>query len=207
MKTFFRILPWAALSALLVYLVLLPKGTESEQRERMVTNHSILKEMESLGKLELVKYNFKEITELTDISETYFNLFKLGPDQKIALISEGEAVGCIDLTLLGESDISNLSDTLYLRLPRPEICYYKLDLDNTRIYSLQTNYFEDDAEFIQEAYKQAEEEIRSAALRSGIIDQTRSNAELVLRPMLERLSGKVVIIQHGLDTHLPEPAK
>jgi hypothetical protein len=207
MKTFFRILPWAALSALLVYLVLLPKGSENVQEERMITNHSILKEMESMVKLELVRYNFKEITELTDISETYFNLFKLGPDQKIALISEGEAVGCIDLTLLGESDISNLSDTVYLRLPNPEICYYKLDMDNTRIYSLQTNYFEDDAEFIQEAYKQAEQEIRSAALRSGILDQTRNNAELVLRPMLEQMSGKVVIIQHGLDTKLPEPVK
>lgn len=190
---------------LLVYVVYTAQN-DTQEPERIITNDVILKEIESLGKMELVKYNFKEITELIDISETYFNLFKLGPDQKIALISEGQAVGCIDLAGLQSDDITQEGDTIYIRLPRPEICYYKLDLNKTRIYSLQTNPFENDSEFIEQAYKQAEKEIKQAAIRSGILRQTRNNADLILKPMLETITKKVVIIQHSMDTPLPTPS-
>lgn len=203
MKVFFRLLPWIALVALLAYLWQIQRNSLSPVPQQVVNHNTLLKEMETLGKMELVKYNFKEITELTDISETYFNLFKLGPDQKIALISEGQAVGCVDLTRVQESDMRTVEDTLYIRLPNPEICYYKLDLENTRIYSLQTNPFEDDSEFIQEAYTQAEREIREAALRSGILGQTKSNATLVLTPIFEQLSGKPVVVQFGMNQPLP----
>lgn len=204
MRSFSNILPWVVVLILLIFLMT-RMLKESNQPERIVTSDTILKEIESLGKMELVKYNFKEITELTDVSETYLNLFKLGPDQKIALISEGQAVGCIDLTILTDKDLMVEGDTMFIRLPRPEICYYKLDMERTRIYSLQTNPFEDDSKFIQDAYKHAEREIRQAAMRSGILDQTRTNAELVLKPFLENVSGKHVVIQFGLDMTLPQP--
>ena len=203
MKSFSRILPWVLVAAMLMFILLRLNSGAGDEPSRIIQNNVVLKEMEAMGKVELVKYNFKEITEVTDIAETYFDLFKLGPDQKIALISEGQAVGCIDLARLQAHDILIEGDTMHIRLPPPEICYYKLDLQRTRIYSLQTNPFEDNDDFIEEAYRQAEKEIHEAALNSGILDQTRTNAEMVLVPMLEKMTGKTVVVQFGLQGRLP----
>lgn len=201
MNSVFRIIPWIAVVLLAILLLL--SRQEKPATGTIVNRTAVLQEIEALGKMELVRYNFREITEITEISETYFNLFKIGPDQKIALISTGEAVGCIDLTRLQERDITGEGDTLVITLPPPEICYYKLDMDKTRIYNLETNFMKDEKKFIQEAYKQAEDEIRQSALNSGILDQTRTNAELMLKPVFEQISGKTVILRFKMDTILP----
>ena len=183
------IIPWA----LLLFFVITQNLDEKKRSEAYSNNTAILNEVEALGKLELVKYNFKEITELEELSKKYFKVFQLGPDSKIALISEGQAVGCIDLERIDLEDIQIQSDTVYITLPQPELCYYKLDLAKSRIYSLQTNPLKDERAFIDKAYKNAEEEIRNAALNSGILTQTTVNAKIILKPFLENVSGKVVV--------------
>lgn len=187
-----KLLPWLIIIMLGIWGYVTYK---SDQKVETIVNRSaVLQKIEALGKLELVRYNFKEITEVTEMSKEYFHLFKLGRDSKIALISEGQAVGCIDLTKIKEEDIVMDNDTLYITLPEPEICYYKLDMENTRIYSLQTNPLKDDKKFIQKAYKHAEREIKASALNSGILEQTQTNAELILKPLLEGISGRKVIL-------------
>ncbi len=203
-KELLRVLPWVLL---LVIVFWWWQTDKADQSAKTILNTSvILKEVEELGRFELVQYNFKEITELTQVSKEYFNLFKLGPDQKIAIISEGQAAGCIDFTKMNEEDINVKGDTVYIRLPAPEICYYKLDLNKTRIYSLQTSPMKEDGPFIEKAYKVAEDEIRKAALESGILDQTKSNAETMLKPLFEKVSGKTVIFSYALDTKI-RPAR
>jgi len=191
------VLPWVIIIGFLVFY----QFDNQNKPSSSITSTTVLQQIEPLGKLELVKYNFKEITELEELSEKYLKIFQLGPDSKIALISQGEAVGCIDLTRLKNDDISVKSDTLYVQLPEPEICYFKLDMDKTKIYSLQTNPLKDEKAFIQRAYKQAEEQIKASALESGILDQTKKNARLILKPMFEKISGKTVVF-----TQRPQPA-
>jgi hypothetical protein len=110
------------------------------------------------------------------------------------LISIGEATGCLDLTKIKNTDVLIEGDTIYINLPKAELCYYKLNLEKSRIYSLESNPLIDEKEFIQNAYKSAEVEIKKSALNSGILQQTEINAEKVLRPILEKISGKKVII-------------
>ncbi|MBL3654910.1 DUF4230 domain-containing protein [Fulvivirga sediminis] len=186
------VLPWFLVLLLGSWLYF--DSLTEEEPKTIINNSTMLEKVEALGKMELVRYNFKEITELKELSKEYFRLFKLGPDSKIALISAGHAVGCIDLTKVKVNDILVAKDTIYLRLPEPEICYYKLDMENTRIYDMQTNPLKDQKAFIQKAYKNAEREIKTAAENSGILEQTRANAELIMKPMLEEMSGKVVIL-------------
>lgn len=192
LRLIFKILPWLIVIILGLWVYLIIKSTQDTETE--INRSAMLHKIESLGKLELVRYNFKEITEVKEISKEYFRLFKLGPDSKIALISEGQAVGCIDLTKITEKDITLNNDTLYVRLPPAEICYYKLDMEKTRIYALETNPLRDEKKFIQKAYKHAEREIKEAAINAGILEQTRSNAELILKPLLEEISGKKVVL-------------
>ena len=98
-------------------------------------------------------------------------------------------------------------DTLVVLLPKPELCYHKLDLEKTRVYHLErtgwwSRLFADDNEIkdvIEKAYKNAERQIEKSAIESGILEQTEKNAELILKPMLERMSGKKVLLQFDLS--------
>ncbi|MEQ9007964.1 MAG: DUF4230 domain-containing protein, partial [Ekhidna sp.] len=135
-----------------------------------------------------------------------FKLFKYKPlpDSKGVLISQGSAAGCIDLTRIKSSDIRPEGDTLYISLPKPEICYFKIDLEKSRLYDLQMDYMsqEDRRNFVQELYKVAEKQIQKSALESGILEQTKENAHSVLRPMLESISDKTIILSFELEGDL-----
>ncbi len=202
-KYFVKIIP-VILFVGFIFLVwtFIPSGLfkkEPEAPVEVVNHNTILESVESLGKLELVKYNFKEITELTERNRSYLGIFKV-PDSKTVLITNGQAVGCLDLRKLSQEDIILEEDTLFIRLPMPELCYYKLDLNSSRIYSVEkTVYYKDDKMLIEKAYKMAENQIKEAALRSGILDQTSENAEIILKPLLEQVSGKKVTFIYNIQ--------
>jgi len=155
--------------------------------------------LETIGKIELTKYQFQEVTEIQKVGKDFYNLFKLENDSRAVLISRGEAVGCIDLTKLDARHIQDLEDSLVVQLPPPELCYFKLDLENTRVYALETGLFTSEKDFIENAYQSAEQQIRQSAIQSGILKQAKENAEIVLKPLLEEISGKKVIIIYDLN--------
>ncbi len=173
---------------------------QEEKKKAAITNTNavILTQIEALGKLELVRYNFQEVTEVKELGKEYFKIFKVEPDSKAILITQGEAVGCLDLTKMDVQDLSVNGDTLYVKLPDPELCYYKLNMEKTRLYSVETGVFANRDQFIQRSYQRAEEEIKKAALNSNILDQTRNNAHLILKPMLEKITGKVIVIRETI---------
>lgn len=195
-RLFLKILPYLLIIAASLWIYEKIRTYNEVQSDENVYHDLVLQKVEDLGRLELVRYQFKEITELEKLSKKYFKIFQLGPDSKIALISTGEAVGCIDLTKMTREDIYSDEDAVVITLPRPELCYYKIDLQKSRIYSLQTNPLMDEKEFIQEAYRSAEEQIKQAALDAGILYQTEENAEKVLRPIFEEISGKKVYFRY-----------
>jgi len=200
-------LPWILLVLALIWIFISQSGIKVIP-ESTETQHSIvLERIEDLGKLELVKYNFQEITELKKISaELDFKYFKLknGPDSKAILISKGEAAGCIDLTKITKRDIFTENDTLFIRLPNPELCYFKLDLQQSQIYDLKLGYLsqEDKMKFIEELYLKAEDELRKAAIQSGILDRTLDNAETILKPLFIDIAEKEVQF-----VYQPSPSK
>jgi len=203
LKLFFWILPWVMvlIGGLWFWYYWSEIELFPEKNQDTRTVHTVvLERMQNMGKLELIKYQFQEITEIEKVGRDFYNLFKLENDSRAVLISKGEAVGCIDLTAMEVRHIVENPDTLIVQLPPPELCYFKLDLDNTRIYALETGIFTSEKSFIQEAYKSAEKQIRESALQSGILVKARENAETVLKPLLEEISGKQVVIIYDLNT-------
>ncbi len=165
--------------------------------ETETTHAMVLEEVQSLGKIELVRYNFKDIVEHEQIVQWF-------PNPKAILIVQSEAVGCIDLTKITTSDITTESDTVVIHLPEPELCTYKVDHTKSKVYN--TEYaFTEEAKLVQEAYQQAEKQIQKSALDMGILNQTKQNANLILRPMLEKISGKKVVLRYRLKATLPNP--
>ncbi|MBD2752406.1 DUF4230 domain-containing protein [Spirosoma validum] len=154
------------------------------RRGDKTTQSIILKEVTSLGKLELVKYTFKDIVEHEQV-----NTFL--PNANAVLIVEGEATGCIDLTQIAQTDIVADGDSVTVQLPKPELCGWKINHDRSRVYDTHFSFL-NESQLVSDAYRQAERQVRQSALTGGILDQTRHNADQMLRPLLERISGKKI---------------
>jgi len=154
------------------------------RREGASTQCIVLKEITALGKLELVKYTFKDIVEQEQV-----NTFL--PNGNAVLIVEGEATGCIDLTKIRADDIIPDADSLTIRLPAPEVCSWRINHDRSRVYDTRFTFLEE-SKLVDKAYQRAEKQIRQSALDGGILEQTRQNANKMLLPLLSQLSGKKV---------------
>lgn len=208
LRLILRLLPWVLLMLTLAWIWLGSDFSfEREEGSKETYQSTILTRVEQIGKLELARYTFQEVTEVkkvADVIDLKFFKYKVAPDSKAVLISHGTATGCIDLGRLTSSDLVASGDTLFITLPAPEMCYFKIDLEKSRIYDLQVTYLpeEERRKFVEELYQAAEKEIRNAALRTDILQQTAENARLVLKPLFEDLSGKTVIIHVRMDTAL-----
>ncbi len=176
-----------------VYYIKIQKDAKEflQPRETITETNfkTVLEEVEGLGKLELVKYNFKDVVE-----HTQKNGYSSVLDSKVLLIVAGEAVGCMDLTRIKAEDITEVGDSVYVHLPAPELCYSKIDLQKSKVYDSESLPFIKDDNLIGEAYAKAEKQIEKAALESGILVQTQAMAQTMLKPILENLTKKTVIL-------------
>ena len=165
-----------------------------------VTHNTVLTEVEALGKLELVRYRFKDVVEYRRGSR-----YPLLPDAKVALVVGGEAVGCLDLRKIRPQDVVFEGDSLVrVFLPAPELCSFQIRHDQSRVFSTENGFFQD-ADLVDQGYKYAERQVRNAALRSGILAQTQRNAEQILLPMLRTLTGRQVVL--GKQMTMPATPK
>jgi hypothetical protein len=163
-------------------------------KEIKTTHNMVLKEMTLLGKLELSNFAFRDVVE-QELVRDYL------PNPKAILIVQGEAIGCIDLTKVKADDIASKADTLIVYLPEPELCSYKIDHSKSKIYD--TEYaFMNEQSLMNEAYTRAEDKIKQSAIEMGILEQTKKNANLVLKPLLENISGKKIVLQYRLKATL-----
>lgn len=166
-------------------------------RDIQTTHNVVLEKMQVLGQVELAKFSFRDVVEQKLIRDFL-------PDPKAILIVQGEAVGCIDLKKITAADLTTTGDTLIIRMPDPTLCTYKIDHQKSKIYHTEYAFMNEDL-LLDEAYKRAESQIYESALQSGILDQTKKNAELVLKPLFENLSGKKVILRYYMKATLARP--
>jgi len=199
MKNAILLLSWFFIIFIIIYFWNIEVSSLFKKKTPDVyTEHrSILTSMEAIGKLELTRYNFRDVVEFKELSPQILNRFNILPDAKAVLITSGEAAGCIDLTKIIREDITIEGDTVIIALPEAELCYHKLDLQNTKIYSLET-YFTDREEFVEKAFRDAEAHIEKLAMDSEILEQTNHNARLILKPFLENISSKIVFFENPI---------
>jgi len=187
-----RLLSLAGIIFLAVWISRSCGKPSEENNAETVTDHTVvLQEITAMGKLELVKFNFKDIVEHEVVKEWL-------PNSRAVLIVSGEAIGCIDLTKVQLTDIvANQTDTLLIYLPEPELCVNKINHEQSKVYNVEYAMFEE-GKLISEAYAKAEKQIGTSALQMGILDQTRENAEKMLKPLLEKVSGKKVLLRYRM---------
>ena len=185
------ILFFVALGVYYVYQRFIPVTKPSAE----VSHHVLMKEVSALGKMELVKFHFKDVVEYTKEQTKYKTLNQFLPTAKAVLIISGEAVGCMDMTRISSQDIKIKKDTIILQLPAPELCYYRIDHSNSKVYDVSDGYLVEEGLIVGEAFRSAEDKMKTAALQSGILEETNTNARKILAPMLQKISGKVVLLE------------
>ena len=196
---FRKILPYLILFLAAIFIwrncqdYILGKPEETVQ----VTHSTVLNKIEGLGKMELVRYNFKDVVEYKK------ELSRWWPNSRTVLIVAGEAVGCIDMSQITRRDIQFTNDsTITIKLPAPEICYFKVDHAKSKIFAMEYTYFQD-ATLVDEAYKYAEKNVRQSAINAGILEETARNADKILKPMLEGITGRTVVLLPNRKTENP----
>ncbi|RCH56908.1 DUF4230 domain-containing protein [Mucilaginibacter hurinus] len=149
----------------------------------------MVKKITSMGKLELVKYAMKDIVEKKEVHTIL-------PDERVLFLAVGEVTACIDLTKVKATDVKQTADSVIVTLPQPEICYVKLDHQQSKVYDISGAWFPGNAkEMVEEVYKIAEQKILEASREMHITDKAKENAGLIFKPLLETIANKKVALQ------------
>lgn len=166
---------------------IIDSGRESEHR-------IILKKIEEIGNLELVKYNFDEVVE-EKIARSFMNYDNLAPDSRALVLINGEAVGCINLKMVTGKDITTDNDTIFITLPQPEICYAKVNHDKSRVYDINYTARILNPELIDKAFKNAELKIKEAAVKEGILEKTKENGRKFIAALIKTTANKEIVVE------------
>ena len=160
----------------------------SRKREaKEVISHSVIvQSIEDIGRLEVIRYNVRDIVEYKKIREWL-------PNAKTLLMVSGEIVVCIDLSKIASNDIRTSGDSIYLTLPEPEICHTKIKHSESKVYNLEFGLWESE-EIMDEAYRYAEKQLEIEALKLNIRDKSRENTANLLTPILHSMGFKYVAI-------------
>ena len=151
-----------------------------------VTESGMVSKITSMGKLELVKYEMKDIVDQREVHPIL-------PDSRVLFLAVGEVTACIDLTKVKRADIIQSKDSVLVYLPQPEICYAALDHQKSKVYDISGAWFEESAKnMVESVYKLGEKKVLDNAKEMNVIGLARQNAQLIFKPLLEGISGKTV---------------
>lgn len=144
-----------------------------EGPEEITENHIVVQEIKDLGRLELVSFRLKDVVTKKIVNDYWY-------DSEVLLIIAGEVIGCIDLADFSEDQLERRGDTLVVRLPEPQICVFKVDHQNTRVYDSDftlLDYIHDrHGDILQNTFRDAELAILRAAREQGIYEKVNENA-------------------------------
>ncbi|MDR2954639.1 MAG: DUF4230 domain-containing protein [Prevotella sp.] len=168
-----------------VIMVLLRRGENTESKIQ-VSHTMIVEKIESLGNLEVLKYNIQDIVEYEKIRQWL-------PNAKTALVVSGEIICCVDLTKIKPEDIYTSGDSLRLQLPAPEVCHTKIDHSKSRVYNIQYGLWET-TKIVDEAYRSAERQLQERAMELDMETKSRDNTVNLLTPIFQAMGFEHVFI-------------
>ncbi len=173
--------------ASVIFLVFYLKKQFATQTE--LNQDIMVSKITAMGKLELVKYSMKDVVEKKE-------LHTILPDARVLFVAVGEVTACIDLTKVKKEDITQNKDSIWLTLPKPEICYVKLDHQKSRVYDVSGVWFPDKAKtMVEDVYKIAEKKMLTTAGEMNLLGKAQENAGLIFLPFLQNVSGKKVALK------------
>ncbi len=154
---------------------------------------AVVQRIQRLQRLETVVYSMEKIVTGTQ-DNAYLPKF-LGGD-RILLIVHGEVVAGIDLGKLDETQIDIKGRNIEIELPPAEVFSTRIDNERTKVYSRETGLFTTpDPNLESEVRREAERQIRQAAIDGGILKTADDNARANLSGLLSGLGFEGVVVR------------
>ncbi len=146
---------------------------------------SVIRQIRSLERLETVVYSMDKI-----VAGGYENRFlpRVLAGDRLLLVVYGDVTAGVDLGHLDSSSVSIHGRSVTLTLPAAELFSTRIDNDRTRVYSRETGLFSRvDPDLETEVRKEAERQVRQAALDGGVLAVASANARTTLTSFLKGL--------------------
>lgn len=141
-----------------------------------------------LARLEATSFHIEKVVEATDEQSRLWGLVQA--KDVLLLVAVGDVVAGVDLGKLRDDDVvvDDTSHVVHVRLPAPEVIASMLDEGATHVYSRATDVLAARNEHLEgEARREAEEQMRKAAVDAGILERARTSADRTLRALLRSL--------------------
>ena len=154
---------------------------------------SVVRQIRSLQRLETVVYAMDKI-----VAGGYENRFlpRTLAGDRLLLVVYGDVTAGVDLGRVDTSSVSIGGRSVTLVLPPAELFSTRIDNDRTRVYSRETGLFSRvDPDLETEVRKEAERQVRQAALDGGILGTASANAVTTLRSFLTGLGFEHVEVR------------
>lgn len=151
---------------------------------------SVVMKIQQLQRLQTVVYTLEKIVSGSQDSPY---LPRMLAGDRILLIVHGEVTAGIDLAALDPSNLKVNGDSIELQLPDADVFATRIDNEKTRVYSRETGLLvRPDPDLESAARREAERQIRQAAIDGGILIAASSNARATLTTLLQGLGFKSV---------------
>jgi hypothetical protein len=139
---------------------------------------AIVQQIQQLNQLATVKYTLQRVVGLTEPKSP------LG-EESILIMVQGVAIGGVDLTCLTGSDVTfKSSHSVTIKLPKAKLLNVFLDEKQTKVWDRHitwwTPWIPPDPDLEHKARLSALDDVRSAALKSGILDEAQKNAKTAI---------------------------
>jgi hypothetical protein len=155
---------------------------------------SVVRHIQQLQRLETVVYGMDKI--VSGGQESRY-LPKLLAGDRLLLIVYGEVTAGVDLSRVDAARVQISGRAVQLSIPPPEIFSARIDNDRTRVYARETGLFtHPDPNLESDIRREAERQVRQAALDAGILATAAANAHATLTTFLKGLGFDVVEIEN-----------
>jgi len=136
-----------------------------------------INEVRALARLETIQYSVEKVITGETGGGTFQALF----GDKILFVGHGTVIAGIDMEKLQPEDLHFENGVLTVKLPPAEIFIAALDNEKSYVYDRETGVLaKPDVNLETLVRQRAEEEIRTAAINDGILEQAQANAEAYL---------------------------
>lgn len=156
---------------------------------RSLSSASVVTQVKQLKELATVRYSLQRVVGITEPRGAF-------GEESILLMVQGEAQAGMDLGAMKPSDITLSGNrAITIRLPRAKLLNTYIDEKQTKVWDRHitwwTPWIPPDPDLEHRARLQALDDLRSAALRMGILNESQKNAESAICNFLKAFKIEV----------------
>jgi hypothetical protein len=152
-------------------------------QEQVIDISTLVTQVRELNRLETAAMR---VMHVGTIKQSYSLVPNAIAGDEITFLAEGDVIAGVDLAQLKKEDVWRSPDgTVNIRLPQPQILFTNVDNQKSRVLTRKTGVLRrSDANLETRARQHAEQNIRSEALKRGVLKLAADNGEKKLAEFL-----------------------